>query len=138
MDLASRHQAQLRSTHQRLTVDGVAFMNMFGGIVSNAWTLFRMQSVRKLLATEAWTGLAPMRQAMCRVMSFHTFMEVLGTSLIVRGHHRRLPAEIPDTSNALRVLQDQHRQFPTRRLTYYNTVDGVALRCVVQITPYVS
>lgn len=128
MDLASRHQAQLRSTHQRLTVDGTAFMNMFGGILNNAWTLFRLQSVRKLLAPDAWPGLYPMRRAMCRVMTFHTFMDVLGSALIVRGHERRLPAELPDTSLALRVLQNQHRELPTRRLAFYNTEPGVLLR----------
>lgn len=128
MDLASRHQAQLRSTHQRLTVDGVAFMNMLGGIMNNAWTLFRLQSVRKLLTPDAWPGLWPMRKAMCRVMTFHTFMDVVGSALILRGHQRRMPAQVPDTSNALRALQDVHKEFPARRLAFYNTAAGALLR----------
>lgn len=128
VDLVSRHQAELRSKHQRLTVDAVAFMNMLGGLLSNAWTLFRLQAVKHLLLPDAWPGLWPMRRAMCRVMSFHSFMEKVGCALIIRGHSRRVPAQVPDTSSALKALQDVHREFPTRRLAFYNTPAGVLLR----------
>lgn len=116
VDLTSRHQAQLRSRHLRLELDGAAFMTLLGALINNAWNGLRLHSIRRQLDVDRWQGLSQARRAMCRAMKFQTFLEKVGVSLIVAGNSRRRPADIPETNEAVRVPQCwlDCRQFSAR------------------------
>lgn len=70
VDLTSRHQAQLRSRHLRLELDGAAFMTLLGALINNVRNGLRIHSIRKQLAVDRWQGLSQARRAMCRATKF--------------------------------------------------------------------